>query len=121
MGAPPPSSSSSSSSSLPLCQALALRAQFLTLLLYCAFLPWLTINDRPHCECTYSSVYIRPNEGTTPLSLNIGSYDGANICVRASNLELGSAQSCNFPPSAKQQQQQQAAAAQEQQQKRMEV
>jgi hypothetical protein len=61
--------------------------------------PWdvLTAISFPMLSEVVGSVYIRPNAGTTPLDLNLASYNGENICVRASNIALGSNLNCNFP------------------------
>ena len=61
--------------------------------------PWdvLETIGFPMLSEVVGSVYIRPNAGTTPLDLNLASYNGENICVRASNIALGSELSCNFP------------------------
>ena len=61
--------------------------------------PWdvLETISFPVLSEVVGSVYIRPNAGTTPLDLNLASYNGENICVRALNIALGSALNCNFP------------------------
>ena len=61
--------------------------------------PWPVLESisLPLLEEAAGSVYVRPNEGTTPLVLDLGSYDGGNICVRSTNIALGSNQNCNFP------------------------
>jgi hypothetical protein len=43
------------------------------------------------------NVYVRVNEGTTPMALDLSEFGGDGLCVRAQGLALGSGSSCFFP------------------------
>ena len=62
--------------------------------------PWETLESMslPSLTEVDGTVYVRPNNGLTDLAINFSGLNGAQMCVRANNIALGTdGAPCNFP------------------------